>query len=192
MLTEGAILLRPGVASRAGEAASLEPDLRARFAKVLTIADGPADGGDVLVTSDCVMIGLSARTDRAGAEATVRCLAALGRDAAIVETPAGVLHFRSDCALLDPEIVLFTARPAASGVFDGFRRIVVPDGEEPAANALRINNIVLIGQAYVRTQAALEAAGYQVVALETPEISKIDAEFSCMSLRWGASPGITP
>lgn len=188
---EGAILLRPGVSSRAGETAALEPDLRARFAKVLAIADGTADGGDILVTPERVMIGLSARTDRAGAEATARCLAALGRDATIVETPAGVLHFKSDCALLDPETVLVTARLAASGVFAGFREIVVPDGEEAAANALRINDVVLVGRAYTRTQTALEAVGYRVVALDTTEIGKIDAGLSCMSLRWRAPSGVT-
>ena len=188
VFTEAAILLRPGVPSRAGETAALEPDLRARFGSVLAIAEGTADGGDILVTPGRVMIGLSARTDLAGAEATARCLAALGRDAAIVETPAGVLHFKSDCALLDPETVLVTARLAASGVFVGFRQIVVPDGEEAAANALRINDVVLVGQHYSRTCALLDKAGYWVVPLATAEIGKIDAGLSCMSLRWRAAP----
>ena len=45
---EAAILLRPGAPSRLGEAELLRPVLTARFAQVLELAEGYADGGDVL------------------------------------------------------------------------------------------------------------------------------------------------
>ena len=86
VFAEGAILLRPGAATRAGEVAALAPVLRRRFATVLDVTEGHADGGDVLTTPDRVLIGLSARTDRAGAEALLQRLATLGRAGAIVET----------------------------------------------------------------------------------------------------------
>src|SRR5262249_50884991 len=102
------------------------------------------------------------------------------------ETPAGVLHFKSDCSLLDEETMLSTARLAASGVFEGTRVLLVPEGEEAAANALRVNDHVLIGLDFPRTAAMLAGEGYQVVSLPTREIGKIDAGLSCMSLRWHA------
>ena len=40
--------------------------------RVLHLASGFTDGGDILTTPGCVMIGLSARTDRTGAEARTR------------------------------------------------------------------------------------------------------------------------
>lgn len=182
--TEGAILLHPGAPSRAGERAFIAPVLKERFATVLEIAEGFADGGDVLNLPDRVMIGLSARTDRAGALALSQCLARLGKRGEIVETPAGVLHFKTDCSLLDDETILSTARLAASGVFAGKRVLLTPPGEEAAANALRVNDVVLVGADFPATRALLEKEGYRVVALQTGEIGKIDAGLSCMSLRW--------
>lgn len=185
VFTEGAILLRPGAASRVGETAEITPTLRGMFETVLDLSSpGFADGGDVLTTPKSVMIGLSARTDKVGAEALVACIAKLGRKAEIVATPEGVLHFKTDCSLLDDESVLSTARLARSGVFKDFKQIIIPEGEEPAANALRVNDVVMVGSDFPRTIEMLDKLGYKVVPMKTTEIGKIDAGLSCMSLRW--------
>jgi dimethylargininase len=185
VFAEGAILLRPGAASRAEEVAEIAPVLRGIFGTVLELpSTGHAEGGDVLLTPKGVMIGLSARTDRAGAEALLACLGELGRKATIVETPAGVLHFKTDCSLLDEDSVLSTRRLARSGVLDGFRQVVVPDGEEAAANALRVNDVVLVASDFPKTIDMLDRLGYRIVPVEVAEIGRIDAGLSCMSLRW--------
>ena len=182
---EGAVLLRPGAASRFGETGEIAPVLRRRFATVLELpGPGFADGGDVLVTPGAVMIGLSDRTDRLGAEALVALLASLGRKGVIVTTPPGVLHFKSDCSLLDSQTVLSTKRLSDSGVFAGLNVLNTPEGEEGAANALRVNDRIFVGAAFPKTAALLAEAGYKVVPLPTSEIARIDAGLSCMSLRW--------
>ena len=181
---EGAILLRPGAPSRAGEVLHMEPVLRRRFGQVLALEEGHADGGDILTTPGCVMIGQSARTDAVGAAALVLRLAQLGRRGVVVDTPPGVLHFKTDCALVDGDMVLATARLACSGVFKGMRVLVVPAGEEGAANALRINDRVFVGEGYPRTAELLAQEGLRVVTLPVREIGLIDAGLSCMSLRW--------
>ena len=68
----------------------------------------------------------------------------------------------------------------------GRRLVVTPQGEEGAANAVRVNERVLMSEGYPRTADLLREAGYMVVALSTREIAKIDAGLSCMSLRWRA------
>ncbi len=190
---EGAVLLRPGAASRAGEVAALAPVLRGLFDTVMQLpAPGFADGGDVLMTARGAMIGLSARTDRAGAEALVACLDRLWagpgdrprRRAAIFQTPEGVLHFKSACSLLDEESVLVTPAMARAGMFAGLREVLVAEGEEAAANALRVNDVLLVSEGYPRTAERLDRMGYDVVALPTSEVEKVDAGLSCMSLRW--------
>src|SRR4030095_10051419 len=118
--------------------------LAARFPEVLRMKDGYADGGDILVTPGHVLIGLSARTDDAGAKALQGLLASIGRASRIVNTPRGTLHLKSDCSLIDEETVLATERLWGSGILDGFRILVVPPGESAAANALRINDVVLV------------------------------------------------
>lgn len=182
---EGAILLRPGAASRLGEASAIEPVLREVFESVQALTGpGYADGGDILLTEQKVMIGLSARTDEAGARELQKRLAELGRASEIVKTPADVLHFKTDCSLLDEETILATERLAASGVFADFNVVTTPAGEEAAANALRVNDIVMLGATFPRTADILSKLGYTVTPLSTTEIGKIDAGLSCMSLRW--------
>lgn len=181
---EGAILLRPGAATRIGEAEHLRPVLARHFGTVRTIAAGHADGGDVLVTPDTVLIGLSARTDAVGAEALANELAALGRASRIVTPPAGALHLKTAASLLDEETILTTAAGGQSGLFAGFRQLVVPEGEEAAANALRVNGQVFVGSRFPRTIEMLTREGYALVPLDTREIGLIDAGLSCMSLRW--------
>ncbi|MCA1492078.1 dimethylarginine dimethylaminohydrolase family protein [Sinorhizobium alkalisoli] len=184
VFSEGAILLRPGAPTRLKEVDAIAPTLHDMFDVVLRLADGYADGGDVLTTARGVMIGLSARTDRVGAEALKASLEKLGRKSEVVATPEGVLHFKTDCSLLDEETVLTTSRLARSGVFKAFRQMVVPEGEEAAANALRVNDVVMVGSDFPRTIEMLDKAGYQVAPLKTTDIGKIDAGLSCMSLRW--------
>ncbi len=182
---EGAIALRPGAESRAGEVAEIAPALRDHFDLVLDLpGSGFVDGGDILTTQNKVMIGLSARTDKAGADALIKCLEKLGRASEIVDTPPDVLHFKTDCSLLDEATILTTSRLSRSGVFKGFEEIIVPDGEEAAANALRVNDVVFVGADFPQTIEKLQQRGYDVVALKTSEIGKIDAGLSCMSLRW--------
>ena len=184
VFTQGAITLRPGVASRAGEAPIMSAVLARHFKKVVQLPRGFVDGGDVLRTPEKVMIGLSARTNLEGAEALIECLAEIGLRGVIVKTPGNALHFKSGTSLLDEVTVLTTRRQSGSGVFPGFKELLVPPGEETAANALRVNDRVLVGADFPATIALLSKAGFQVVPLPTSEIRKIDAGLSCMSLRW--------
>ena len=184
VFTEGAVMLRPGAPSRLGESKEITSVLKENFDTVFEIKEGFADGGDILVTSGKVMIGLSARTDDLGAQSLIKTLKMLDLQGEIVNTPKGVLHFKTDCSLLDEETVLVTDRMEKSDIFKGFKTVVLPVGEEPAANALRINDSVLVSAQYNRTAELLDKKGYCVVTVKTTEIEKIDAGMSCMSLRW--------
>jgi dimethylargininase len=179
-----AIQLRPGAPTRAGEAAEIAPTLARRFERVLQLEAGTAEGGDILTTPRGVLIGRSARTSADGAQALVSLLAQIGLEGIPVQTPPGVLHFKSDCSLLDDETVLATPALAASGVFDGFRVVLTPEGEHGAANAIRVNDVVFLSAGHPRTADALTQLGFRIVTLQTREIAKIDAGLSCMSLRW--------
>ncbi|WP_088311580.1 dimethylarginine dimethylaminohydrolase family protein [Novosphingobium sp. B 225] len=183
---EGAVLLRPGAPSREAEGQFLRDVLAARFPVLLEQREGYADGGDVLVMPDFAYIGLSARTDRAGAEALAGLLAELGYSAKVAETPPEVLHLKTASSLIDEETVLATAPLAASGIFAGYRVLVVPEGEDGGANVLRVRDTILVGAGYPRLIELLDGYGARVAALPNAEIAKIDAGFTCMSLRWRA------
>ena len=182
---EGAVLLRPGAPTRLGERIEMRGALERHFAQVLELAEGEfADGGDVLVTPDSVLVGLSQRTNAAGAEALVRKLGELGRDAQIVETPRGVLHFKTGVSLLAEDTVLVAPRMAECPALAGFKMIVVCEDEQAAANALRVNDTIFVGAGFARTIDRIVGEGLYVVPLPVTEIGKLDAGLSCMSLRW--------
>src|SRR5882757_2172879 len=86
VFSDGAIVLRPGAQTRLGEVAQIEPVLSRRFERVLRLETGFADGGDMLLTPRGMFIGLSKRTDHAGATELRGLLRQLGIDARIVNT----------------------------------------------------------------------------------------------------------
>jgi dimethylargininase len=182
---EGAILLHPGAPTRLGEREEMRGALKRHFAQVLELeGDEYADGGDVLVAPGLIIVGMSARTNRVGAQALVKKLAELGRRATLAATPKTILHFKTAVSLLAEDTVLATQTMADTGIFGGFKIIVTPVGEEGAANALRVNDTVLVGDSFPRTIDLLGRAGFPVAAAPVTEIGKLDAGLSCMSLRW--------
>ena len=178
-----AVVLRPGAPSRRAEADAIAPALAARFATVARVEHGYVDGGDVLVTADEVLVGLSSRTDSVGAAALRDALAPTGVPVRVVETPAGVLHFKTDCAVIDDRTVFATARLATSGCFDGYEVLVCPSGEEAAANLIRVNDVIIMRSRFPATKETLVAAGYDVVTIDADEAARVDGGLSCMSLR---------
>ena len=182
VLPEGAILLRPGAPSRFGEAAALAPALHRHFAHVAEVDEGFVDGGDILVLPDEILIGLSARTDGIGATRFCGLAGELGRRARIVEPPRGLLHLKTGCALVEEGMVIAVAGMAP--LFPACEVLVTPQGEEGAANLIRVNDSILIGDGFPRTAAMLAERGLDVVEVPASEIARIDAGLSCMSLRW--------
>lgn len=147
-------------------------------------SDGFIDGGDILVTDAAVLVGLSERTDRPGFDCLKTTLERWGYDVRAVRTPEGVLHFKSDCCVLDSETILATSRLSGSGCFASFRVLTVPPGEEAAANCVRVNDSLLVPAGYPATAEFLACKGYAVETLAVTQPSLLDGGLSCMSLRW--------
>ncbi len=184
-LAEGAIVMRPGAPSRLGEAAAIAPTLAEFYAEVVPI-EGPGfiEGGDVLTTEREILVGLSARTDAEGVAELKRLTGRWGYALREVATPPGVLHFKTDCSLLDEETILATPRLAASGCFGGYRVIHTAEGEEAAANSIRFNELLLMPAGFPRTAEALALAGYDLCEIGNSEAAKLDGGMSCLSLRF--------
>ncbi|MEL6792472.1 MAG: arginine deiminase family protein, partial [Pseudomonadota bacterium] len=184
-LPQGAILTRPGAESRLGEAAEMRPALETLYGDVRAI-DGPGflEAGDVLVTEREILVGLSARTDAAGAAELADLVADWGWTVRVVETPPDVLHFKTDCSLLDERTMLATERLARSGCFDDYGLIFTAEGEEASANAIRVNDFVLFPEGFPETASRLRRAGYIVREIGNSEAAKLDGGMSCLSLRF--------
>jgi dimethylargininase len=180
-----AILMRPGAPSRMGEVAEMAPHIRALYEHVFEIS-GPGfiEGGDILTTSREILIGKSARTDAAGVAELRTIVEPRGYSVREVQTPADVLHFKTDCSLLDGNTILSTKRLDASGCFEGYRVLHVANGEEASANTIRFNEFVLMAAGFPKTAQMLRDNGYTVREINNTECAKIDGGMSCLSLRF--------
>ncbi len=187
-LPEGAVVMRPGAPSRLGEAAVMAPVLRQFYSTVAEIpAPGFIEGGDILTTEREILVGRSARTNAAGIAALRDIVEPWGYRLREVETPPGVLHFKTDCSLLDGETILATPLLDATGCFGGYRVIHTAEGEEAAANTVRFNDLVLMPEGFPKTAEKLDAAGYNVREIGNSECAKLDGGMSCLSLRFTPS-----
>lgn len=184
-LPEGAVLMRPGAPSRQGEVAMMEPALAAFYPMLHRITGpGTIEGGDILFTGREILVGRSARTDAAGIAELAAITAPWGHPLREVATPADVLHFKTDCSLLDAGTILATPRLDATGCFAAYRVIHTAPGEEAAANTIRFNRLVLMPAGFPATAKRLRAAGYAVREIGNTECARLDGGMSCLSLRF--------
>ena len=184
-LPEGMVILRPGTPTRTGEAELISTDLASLGHKIHhNDSEGFIDGGDILVTDSAILVGLSQRTNQAGFDWLKSVLGAWGYTALAVHTPDNVLHFKSDCCVLDSNTILATSRLSGAECFANFRVLTVPAGEEAAANSIRVNDKVLVPAGFPATAALLTRENYTLETLRVGQAALLDGGLSCMSLRF--------
>ncbi len=178
-----AVVTRPGAPSRRAETAHIEAALAAFHDRIERIeAPGRLDGGDVLGVGNRYFIGLTERTDAEGARQLIAILARQGMSGEAVPVE-GMLHLKSGVAWLGGDLLLLRAALADQPAFAGYRKLVVADDEAYAANAVLVNDRVLMPAGHPRTRRAIEAAGLKTIEVETSEFQKLDGGLSCLSLR---------
>ncbi len=176
------VILRPGAEQRRGETTFIEPAL-SKFGDLAHIlSPGTIDGGDVLVVNKHCVIGLSERTNRNGAEQLGNILGQFGYITDIVDVPEA-LHFKSSVNFIDENSLLVTQASYWLDCLSAYRKFVVPQGEEYAANVVWINDHILIPADFPGTRRLLEEQAYQVIEMPVSEIAKMDGGLTCLSLR---------
>ena len=178
------IMMRPGAASRRGEVAPMRDVLSKRFDNIEDISEGYIEAGDILTTPTEILVGLSSRTDVEGTKQLQSILQRYGFSVRVFNTPPEVLHFKSDCSLIDDSCLLSTKRLASSGCFAGYNVLLVPEGEEEAANMIRYNEHIIMAKGFYKTEEMLKENGFNVLTVANSECAKIDGGMSCLSLRF--------
>ncbi|HET7453215.1 MAG TPA: arginine deiminase family protein [Thermoanaerobaculia bacterium] len=181
-----AVLTRPGAPSRAGEVEAIRGALAERFEIREIEAPGTLDGGDVCEAGDRYFIGVSERTNAAGARQLARHLEAEGRGAVLVDIRRvpGILHLKSGVVSIGDERLVAIDALAGEPAFAGFEIVRVAPEEEYAANAVRVNDHVLVAAGFPRLAESLDRLGYRTFAVPMSEFRKMDGGLSCLSLRF--------
>ncbi len=173
-----ALVCRPAEESRRGEVVSVEAALSGRLHVRRAVGPATVEGGDVLHLHDRLVSGLTKRTNEEG----VRQLADwLEVRVDTVSDPA-IMHLKSHVSHIRDGTVLVTKAFADKAPFEGLQKLIVPEGEEYAANVLSVNGTVVMPAGYPGTKTLLEGAGVDVVVLEMTEFPKCDGAMTCLSI----------
>jgi dimethylargininase len=180
-LDEIAIVTHPGAASRRperdGVAAVLAEYRRLEWME----APGTLDGGDVLRVAKTLFVGLSTRTNDAGARALERIVAPHGYAVRPIQTSA-CLHLKSAVTALDDQRVLCNPEWIDRALLNGLETIAVDPSEPAAANVLRVGDGIICAAAHQRTIEILNRRGYRVCAVDVSELAKAEAGVTCCSV----------
>ena len=181
-----AILTRPGAASRRGEVESIKEALSPFCPQIRSIREpGTLDGGDICEAGNHFLIGISERTNEAGAQQLAELLTSYAYTSCCVDIRdvKNILHLKSGVAYLGDNRLVVTEALANRKEFRGYDLVRVATDEEYAANCLLVNNYVLVAAGYPAFERTLGNLRYKTIALEMTEFQKMDGGLSCLSLR---------
>jgi dimethylargininase len=178
---EVAVLASMGAASRRGEPAGLEPELR-KYREVRQIRlPALIDGGDVVVTGKTVLAGLSSRTNEAGIAALSDVVAPFGYSVHAVRV-TGCLHLKSACtALLDGRLLVNPSWIAMSDL-DGLPSVPIVPDEPFAADVALVRETIVAGAAFPQTNDKLRQMGFALRSVDLSEFAKAEGGVTCLSL----------
>lgn len=181
VLDEIAVITRPGAASRRAETATVERALT-RYRQIRRLA-APAtmDGGDVLRIGRRIVVGISSRTNEAGAQQLAAAVEPFGYTVECLRV-SGCLHLKSAVTAVDERTVVCNPEWVDARAFHGCAAIAVHPEEPFAGNVLRVGSALVCAAAYPRTADILRADGREVHEVDASELAKAEAGVTCCSL----------
>ncbi|MGB2581957.1 MAG: arginine deiminase family protein [Thermoplasmata archaeon] len=173
-----ALICRSGVESRRGEEASICDVLGQYLSLERATSPATVEGGDVVHFEDRLLSGLSQRTNAEGVRQMNEWLEV---EVATIEDPE-IMHLKSYITYLARDTVVATRAYACDPSLAGMNVLVVPRGDEYAADTLTIDDTVLMPAGRERAHELVREAGFKVIVLDMSEIEKCDGAMTCLSL----------
>lgn len=187
VLDEIAVLARPGAASRQAEVDAIEPALAPYRAVRRIEAPGTLDGGDVLGVGRILYVGRSTRTNDAGIAQLTRVVERYGYRVRTVQV-SGCLHLKSACSHIGDGTVLVNGSWIDTAALADAALLEVDRAEPHAANAVLVNDAILMAGDAPRTTDLVRSSGRRVVTVDLSELRKAEAAGTCMSLLFAERP----
>ena len=184
LTTRCAIITRPAAPSRRGETSSIQPFLERFYTCIEKITSpGTLDGGDVMQVGEHFYIGISARTNLAGANQLISILERYGMTGSTVPVTE-CLHLKTGVTCVSENTLLATGEYVSRPEFAAFKVLPVTGEENGAANCIHINGKVLMPAGFPQVRQQLIAEGAQVIEIDISEYAKLDGGLTCLSLRF--------
>ena len=176
-----AIITNPGAASRKGEEQAIK-EVLSSYKSVLSIRPpGTLEGGDVLRVEDHFYIGVSKRTNPAGADQLSKILEIHGYISSHVPV-TNVLHLKTGVTYIQNNTVVIMEEFKDHPAFAHFNKIVISEANSHVANCLPINDKLLIAKGHPGFRKQLANWELEVVEMDMSEFGKMDGGLTCLSL----------
>ena len=186
VLDEVAIIPVMGAQSRRAESRGIAEALSLYRPIQHLVEPATLDGGDVMRIGRSIFVGVSERTNRESVRQFEEIVSSYGYRVQAVPV-RGCLHLKSGCSYLGKNSILINRSMVDPKPFQSFELIDVPTEEPGAANALLINEVVIIPASFPRTRRLLEERRFSVRTIDISELQKAEGAVTCSSLIFEAN-----
>ncbi len=181
VLDEMAVMTRPGAAARRDESAGIERELRLYRPVARVPAPATLEGGDVLRVGRTLLVGLSSRTNLAGATALAATVRPCGYDVRTVPVH-GCLHLKTACSALPDHRLIVNPDWFDVEALRGFELLHIPAAEPWGANLVCLGNCVIAAAAHRQTGDVIRRLGFDVHFAAIDEFAKAEGGDTCLSI----------
>lgn len=181
VVDEVAVIPIMGAPSRRFEVESMARALKPYRSLKFFAQPGRLDGGDVWCIGRRVFVGLSRRTNKDGLVQLRNFLRPYGYDVQPIAVER-CLHLKSACSCIGDGTLLINPSWIDARKLSKFNFIDVPEEEPGAANALRIEDTVIISARFPETRGRLEQKGFRVRPIDLSELEKAEVGLTCTSV----------
>jgi len=185
MIDGTALIPNMGAPSREGEQAAVAEHL-SEDAEIVRMPGGATlDGGDVLFYDDRYLIGLSTRTNRAGAAFLAGRVRAEDFSVELIDIPLSTLHLSTVCSSPRADTLLVAEGHLTPQQVGHLAEEVLwePNKESYAANTIGYSgDRVIVASGYPMTRQVLLDAGFSITSVDMDAIRQADGSLTCLSV----------
>ena len=179
-----AILTALGAASRKGEVVPILPTLECYYPQIERIRPpGTLEGGDVMQVGSHSYIGLSNRTNNAGAQQLITLLEKHGMTGSTLPVK-NFLHLKTGVTWVGENTLVAAGEFLTCPEFQDFNIIPVSPEEQGVANCISINGKIIMPAGFPQTSKLLNQFASEVIEVNISEFAKLDGGLTCLSLRF--------
>jgi dimethylargininase len=185
MIDGVALISNLGAPSRRGEEEAVA-DYLSEDSNILRMPKGATlDGGDVVFFDDRYLIGVSTRTNQAGADFLTEQVREEGFDVELIDIPSSTLHLTTVCSS-PREGTLLAAEGHLTTTQIGHLAeeiLWVPNSDSYAANTIGYSgDRVIIADGYAPTRQVMLDAGFSITTVDMDAIRQADGSLTCLSV----------
>jgi dimethylargininase len=185
MIDGVALISNLGAPSRRGEEEAVAEYL-SEGSNILRMPKGATlDGGDVVFFDDRYLIGVSTRTNQAGAAFLTEQIREEGFDVELIDIPPSTLHLTTVCSSPREGTLVAAEGHLTPNQIDHLAEEIlwVPNSDSYAANTIGYSgDRVIIADGYASTRQVMLDAGFSITTVDMDAIRQADGSLTCLSV----------